>query len=84
MSTMDVTFNLPQAGSLPAHAPVREVRSELGPWGFWGSLGWGLFAVATSIVAVFIYMIIWTLMTSAPSLLILRTCPSPRWPVSRL
>ena len=45
-----------RAGSLPAHAPVREVRSELGPWGFWGSLGWGLFAAATGIVVVFIYM----------------------------
>jgi CAAX protease family protein len=61
MSTMDATFNLPQAGSLPAHAPVREVRAELGPWGFWGSLGWGLCAAATGIVAVFIYMIIWML-----------------------
>ena len=61
MSTMDVTFTLPQAGSLPAHAPVREVRSELGPWGFWGSLGWGLCAAATGMVAVFIYTIIWML-----------------------
>jgi uncharacterized protein len=61
MSTMDATFTLPQAGSLPAHTPVREVRSELGPWGFWGSLGWGLCAAATGMVAVFIYTIIWML-----------------------
>jgi membrane protease YdiL (CAAX protease family) len=61
MSTMDAAFNLPQAGTLPAHAPVREARSELGPWGFWGSLGWGLCAAATGMVAVFIYTMIWML-----------------------
>jgi membrane protease YdiL (CAAX protease family) len=57
MSTMDATFSLPQASALPTH----EVRSELGPWGFWGSLGWGLCAAVTGIVAFFIYMIIWML-----------------------
>ena len=61
MSTMDVAFDLPQAGTLPAHAPVRDVRSELRPWGFWGSLGWGLCAAAMGIVAVFICTIIWML-----------------------
>ena len=40
---------------------MHEVRSELGPWGFWGSLGWGLCAAVTGIVAFFIYMIIWML-----------------------
>lgn len=57
MSTMDAAFNLPQAGALPA----REVRAEPGPWGFWGSLGWALFAMATGMVAVFIYTMIWML-----------------------
>jgi membrane protease YdiL (CAAX protease family) len=61
MSTMDVTFTLPQAGSLPAHVPVREVRSELGPWAFWGSLGWALFAVATGWFAAIVYTMIWML-----------------------
>ncbi|HZO46234.1 MAG TPA: type II CAAX endopeptidase family protein [Xanthobacteraceae bacterium] len=56
MSTMDVTY-LPQANALPA----REVRAEPSPWGFWGSLGWGLFAMATGMVAAFIYTMIWML-----------------------
>ena len=42
MSTIDTAYSLPQAGALPAHALVRDVRAKLGPWGFWGSLGWGL------------------------------------------
>ena len=50
MSTIDTAYNLPQAGALPAHALVRDVRAELGPWGFWGSLGWGLFAAAAGVV----------------------------------
>jgi membrane protease YdiL (CAAX protease family) len=58
MSTMDATFNLT---SLPAHAPAREVRAELGPWGFWGSLGWALFAVATGWFAAIVYTMVWML-----------------------
>jgi membrane protease YdiL (CAAX protease family) len=58
MSTIDTAYSLPQAGSMPAHAPV---RAELGPWGFWGSLGWGLFAVLTGFFAVIVYTLIWML-----------------------
>ena len=57
MSTMDVTFNLPQAGALPAQA----VRAEFGPWGFWGSLGWAVFAAATGWFAVIVYTMTWML-----------------------
>jgi len=61
MSTMVATFDLPQASPLSARAPLHEVRAELRPWGFWGSLGWGLFAVATGLVAAVIYTAIWML-----------------------
>jgi membrane protease YdiL (CAAX protease family) len=57
MSTIDAAYNLPQAGALPA----RELRAELGPWGFWGSLGWGAFAAATGWFVVFVYATIWLL-----------------------
>jgi CAAX protease family protein len=63
MSTMDVAFTSPQAGSLSTHVPVREIRTELGPWGFWGSLGWGLFAMATGLFATVIFFGIWTLIS---------------------
>ena len=61
MSTMVATFDLPQASPLSARAPLREVRAELRPWGFWGSLGWGLFAVATGLFAAVISTVIWML-----------------------
>jgi membrane protease YdiL (CAAX protease family) len=55
MSTMDAAVSLPQAGTLPARA----LRAESGPWGFWGSLGWGLFAIATGFFAVVVFTVIW-------------------------
>jgi uncharacterized protein len=63
MPPMVAAFDLPQASPLPAlRAPRREVRAERRPWGFWGSLGWCLFAVATGLFAVVIYAVIWMLM----------------------
>ena len=59
MSTMVAEFELPHAS--PLSAAVREVRAELRPWGFWGSLGWCLFAVATGFFAAVIYAAIWML-----------------------
>src|SRR6185436_83411 len=59
MSTIDTAYSLPQAGALPAL--VRDVRAKLGPWGFWGSLGWGLLACAGGMFAVFVYTIFWML-----------------------
>jgi hypothetical protein len=35
--------------------------AELRPWGFWGSLGWGLFAVAAALFAVVVYTGAWML-----------------------
>jgi membrane protease YdiL (CAAX protease family) len=61
MSTIDTAYSLPQAGVLPTHAFVHDVRAKLGPWGFWGSLGWGLLAGAAGMFAVFVYTIIWML-----------------------
>jgi uncharacterized protein len=59
MSTMDAAYSLPQAGALPAHVLARDVRAKLGPWGFWGSLGWGLFATATGLFATVILTVVW-------------------------
>jgi membrane protease YdiL (CAAX protease family) len=59
MSTMVETFDLPHASLLPA--PGRAVQAELRPWGFWGSLGCGVFAMATGLFAVVIYQMIWML-----------------------
>src|SRR5436853_988605 len=59
MSTIVATFDLPQASPLSARAPLRE--AELRPWGFWGSLGWGLFAVVTGLFATVIFTLIWML-----------------------
>jgi membrane protease YdiL (CAAX protease family) len=62
MSSMVATFEVPHARPQQAlSAPVREVRAENRPWGFWGSLGWGLFAVATGLFAGVIYTVIWML-----------------------
>ncbi len=58
MSAMTSTFDLPHACPLPAPpAPTTEVR----PWGFWATLGWGLFAVLTGLFAAVAYVIIWML-----------------------
>jgi len=55
MSTMTNTFDLPHAIALPA--PVAAAR----PWGFWATLGWGLFAAATGFFAAVTCAVIWTL-----------------------
>ena len=61
MSTTVAAFDL-HAGPLPAQpAPAREARTELRPWGFWASLGWGLFAMATALFCVVIGVAIWML-----------------------
>lgn len=59
MSTIDTAYTLPQASALPGYAPAADIRHE--PWGFWGSLGWGLFAMATGFFAVIIFSGIWML-----------------------
>jgi membrane protease YdiL (CAAX protease family) len=62
MSTMIATFDLPTESSrLALPDPARDVRAKLRPWGFWGSLGWGLFAAATALFAVVIYTGLWML-----------------------
>jgi uncharacterized protein len=61
MSMLVATFDLPQASPLSARTPLREVRAEARPWGFWASLGWGLFAVATGLFAAVISTVIWML-----------------------
>jgi membrane protease YdiL (CAAX protease family) len=62
MSTMIATFDLPtESPRLALPDPARDARAELRPWGFWGSLGWGLFAMATGLFAVVIYTGFWML-----------------------
>ena len=62
MSTMIATFELPTEGPRTVRPePARNVRAELRPWGFWGSLCWGLFALATGLFAVVIYTGFWML-----------------------
>jgi membrane protease YdiL (CAAX protease family) len=62
MSATAAIFDVPHAHPPQGlSAPVREVRAELRPWGFWGSLGWGLFALGTGLFAGVIYTAIWTL-----------------------
>ena len=61
MTTIDTAYSLPQAGTLPAHVLVRDVRAKLGPWGFWGSLGWGAFAGATGLFTVIALTLVWML-----------------------
>jgi len=69
---MHVTFNedlphvhdgrhLRPAASNPAVGArtSAEVRAEPRPWGFWGSLGWGLFAVVTGLFAAIISTVVW-------------------------
>lgn len=61
MSTIDTAYNLPQAGALPAQALMRDALTAPGPWGFWGSLGWGAFAAITGFFVVSVYAIVWML-----------------------
>jgi membrane protease YdiL (CAAX protease family) len=53
MSTITTTFDLPHAIQLPLPAAR--------PWGFWATLGWGLFAAATGLFAAVTCAVIWTL-----------------------
>jgi uncharacterized protein len=50
---------------LPTETPRTEqsepVRTGPRPFGFWGSLGWALFALATTTFAAFIYVALWSL-----------------------
>ncbi|HLN08386.1 MAG TPA: type II CAAX endopeptidase family protein [Xanthobacteraceae bacterium] len=55
MSTMTGSFDLPHACPLPA--PLPEPR----PWGFWATLGWGVFAAATGFFAAMMCAVIWIL-----------------------
>lgn len=62
MSTMIATFDLPTENPrLALSDPARDVRGKLRPWGFWGTLGWGLFAVAAALFAVVVYTGFWML-----------------------
>jgi hypothetical protein len=62
VSTMIATFDLPtESRRSTLFKPGRDFRGELPPWGFWGSLGWGFFAVATALFAVVIYTGFWML-----------------------
>jgi membrane protease YdiL (CAAX protease family) len=62
MSTIAATFDLPQTSPLSTlRASMPEVQAELRPWGFWGSLVWGLVAVATGLFAAVFYTVIWML-----------------------
>jgi uncharacterized protein len=62
MSTMIATFDRAiERPRLALSDPAREVRAELRPWGFWGSLGWGLFAIATALFAIVICTGAWML-----------------------
>jgi len=61
MSTIDTAYALPQAGPLPAYTPALGIGNKPGPWGFWGSLGWGFFAIATGIFSVVLFVIGWML-----------------------
>ncbi len=62
MSTIDAAFELPHAGPLSAlRPPERVVSRERGPWGFWASLGWGLFAIASGLFATVVCTGIWML-----------------------
>jgi membrane protease YdiL (CAAX protease family) len=53
------TFEVPTHDPRMARPePVHDVRAELRPWGFWGSLGWVLLALAAGLLAAFIFIFI--------------------------
>jgi membrane protease YdiL (CAAX protease family) len=55
------TFEVPTEDPLLTRPePVADVRAELRPWGFWGSLGWGLLALAAGLLASLVYAFIWS------------------------
>jgi uncharacterized protein len=58
MSVMTSTVDLSHTSPLPM-PPAR--TTDLRPWGFWATLGWGLFAVLTGLFAAVAYVIIWML-----------------------
>jgi uncharacterized protein len=67
MSTMIATFDLPTDSPRPALSdPACNARAEPRPWGFWGSLGWALLAVATAVFAGVVHLAFWML-THQPS-----------------
>jgi membrane protease YdiL (CAAX protease family) len=56
------TFEVPTQDPRMARAePVHDVRAELRPWGFWGSLGWVLLALTAGLLAAVIYIFIWSM-----------------------
>jgi membrane protease YdiL (CAAX protease family) len=62
MSLMIATFDVPAVSPrLVASNAAPDGRVELSPWGFWGTLGWGLFALATTLFAIAIYSLFWML-----------------------
>ena len=61
MSTMLATLDERGAPTLTLSAPARDVSAGLHPWGFWSSLAWGLFGVATALFASVAYATLWML-----------------------
>lgn len=62
MSSMDTTFDVPRAISSSAlPLGLRLALRELRAWGFWASLCWGLFALASGVFGSVIYILIWML-----------------------
>ena len=62
MSMVNAAFELPTAS--PPQAPSRaqpDTRAVLPAWGFWGSLGWGLLALAIGFFAIVIHALAWKL-----------------------
>ena len=53
------TFEVPTENPRVARAE-QDVRAELRPWGFWGSLGWWLLALAAGFLAAVISTFIWS------------------------
>lgn len=62
MSSMDTAFVVPRAISSSAlPLALRVALRELRAWGFWASLCWGLFALASGLFGSVIYIVIWML-----------------------
>jgi membrane protease YdiL (CAAX protease family) len=52
--TLVPTFSLP-------YTPALACAAELRPWGFWGSLGWGIFAITAAFFSIVVFMALWML-----------------------
>jgi len=64
MSIMNVTRDMPNPPLAWTGAePVTQVAAQasLRPWGFWASLGWGLFALVTAVFAIVVCTMVWML-----------------------